>query len=981
MSRFQYIRFQLEELRELSSISKIRKALLDLPTGLDATYDRILQNINAKFRRQVMNSLKWLAFSRRSLTIEELAELFIIDPDKDIAFDEGARLFSSSVILKYFSGLIFSEKETNTVRLVHFSIKEYLISDRIEQRLTSAFSFSEADAHIYISRSCLAYIAHLSTTAEKNTEKKVLHKTAHLKNYAVKFWAIHLEEVPRVQWPADVVLAVVLALADHSLSLSIILIDQETAIKRFFEHFFKKPHCYTAYSGFRQLTEVMIAQKLGANEYITQEDLDFGLHYAAYGGHLDIVQLFLEKGADRNSHCGEWASAVHAAVSGGHMNVPEFFVSNGADVNCQPPLFLCIPYQDKQLLKYLLDHGMNIDMQDEQHGTALREAIIEDDYASYKLLLERGADVNALNEKVGTPLQAACTRWGRFVGEKDSNDDSIDDLYEKSRRLHYIEKLLSCGADPNIRGGLFATPLQAACDTSGHSTMVLATKVVELLIKHGADVNAQGGYWGSALHAAAASAFSEEKIGIMKLLLDHGAKINQKGYNGETPLHIACREGTLEAVRFLVDRGANVNAEGGPFGTSILAAVASRDKSIIAFLMDKGANINYQGGEYGSALQAHFCYYSGGVELFRFLLKYCADVNVKGGKYGTALIAACSSSCSESAECVRLLLDHGADVNAQSGEYGTALIAACDRTGRDTTVVRWLLECGADVNVQGGKHGTALSAACSRNYYEAVKLLLKHGANLHFQDCAAWYSAIRGVAISNTFYGSYDRGDSAMLGLFLNRGVNINHEHAEYGTALHAMITAEKAGRSSWRKGVDFLLKHHINPNTISERLGSALHIACVIKHEDVHVHFYSFCRACENINYLSSNAAYLLKQCPNIDVNARGGMFGTTLQAAAYSGQILSVNLLLDRNASVNVRDGKYHSALNGAVISGHWNIVKILLAAGAVPDCHLQEQPDDDWLWTVLEEDGRGAVERYRKFWEVELEKKRGREGSSNS
>ncbi|KAL6786735.1 ankyrin repeat-containing domain protein [Trichoderma sp. SZMC 28012] len=991
-SMFQYVRFQIEILQQLSSVPDIRKALLDLPIGLDATYDRILENIDTRFQRRVINSLKWLAFSRRVLAVEELAEIFIIDPDKQTAFDENDRLFSSSAITKYFSGLIVIDKgqasrkhSKDTVRLVHFSVKEYLTSDRIEGRPTSVFSFTEADAYIHIARSCLAYLMHLDTAYERNTEATIysVRNAYSLTSYAAGYWTAHLEKVPRAQWPAKVALSAVLALADHSLSLLLIMNRQLASFQHpYFKYMLKKPHCYTAYRGFSQLTEVMIAQKQSANEYITQEDLDFGLYFAAYGGNLDIVQLFLEKGANMKAHCGKWDSAVHAAVSGGHMNVLEFFVSNGADVNFRTPLFVHIPYQNPHLLKYLLDHGMNMDMHDEQHRTALHKAITDHNYADFEVLLERGADINALSDKLGTPLQAACVGLNK-------------DFTMGDRMLRPIKKLLDCGADPNIRGGEYATALQAVCSTERRSRTVLSTKAVRLLIEHSADVNVQGGHWGSALHAAAASEQSRENFETIRLLLDSGAEVDQKADDGETPLHVACYNGTIEAVRLLVDRGADVNAEGGRFGTPILAAAARpRDPlPFLTFLMDKGANINYRGGECGSSLQA---YLDGSVDddgSFHFILKYLADVNDKGGKYGTALIAACASSCSKSAECVRLLLDHGADVNAQSEEYGTALIAACQPRNKYmlhlyaeyTEIVQWLLESGADVNAQGGKHGTALSAACSWNYSKAAHLLLNHGATLNLQDYAAWYSATRHIATSDEF-GRFSpdrqdrKGDTVILELLLNRGMDVNHEHPEYGTALHAMMTAEQAG-PNWCKGINVLLEHHINPNIINERLGSALHIACLIKHEDVHAEFNLICEGCTGTNTSSSKTAYLLEHCHNIDVNAQGGTFGTAIQAAAYSGQTLSVKMLLDRKASVNARGGKYHSALNGAIISGHWNIANILLAAGAIPDCHLQEQPDEDWLQTVLEEDGRGAVERYRRFWEVELEKKRGGECASNS
>ncbi|PNP46422.1 hypothetical protein THARTR1_10744 [Trichoderma harzianum] len=665
-----------------------------------------------------------------------------------------------------------------------------------------------------------------------------------------------------------------------------------------------------------------------------------------------------------NAHCGKWDSAVHAAVNGGHMNVVEFLVSRGANVNSQSPLFVHIPERDTHLLGYLLNQGMNLDMQDEQHGTALHKAITIENSTHFELLLERGADINALSEKLGTPLQAACVTIERYTPGKLWSDDGI---------LHNIEKLLDSGADPNIRGGKYATALQAACSTS-YYMIESATKVVRLLIEHGADVNVQGGRWGSALHAAAASKYFGEKVEMMKLLLDNGAKIDQRGNDGETPLHVACREGTLEAVRFLVDRGADVNAESGRFGTPILAAAAREDSMpFLTLLMDKGATMNYEGGEYGSALQAHCWSSFDNIETLRFLLNHCANVNAKGGKYGTALIAICAHTFDGSLgkECVRLLLDHGADVNVQSDEYGTALIAACGRRKEDTTTVQWLLECGADVNAQGGQHGTALSAACSGGHSQVVELLLNNGAHLHLQDCAAWYSAIRGIT-------TYE-DDAAVLELLLNHGMDISHEHAEYGTALHVMMmmTAEPL-HQGWRAGINVLLKHHINPDIMNEQLGSALHIACATKHEDVNIEFKMLYPGFWHMNELSSKAEFLLEQWPNVNVNAQGGSFGTALQAAAYSGQTLTIRMLLDRKANVDAHAGKYHSALNGAIIGGRWNIVKILLAAGATPDCHLQEHPDEGWLQTVLEEDGRGAVERYRKFWEVELEKKRGGAGA---
>jgi hypothetical protein len=111
-----------------------------------------------------------------------------------------------------------------------------------------------------------------------------------------------------------------------------------------------------------------------------------------------------------------------------------------------------------------------------------------------------------------------------------------------------------------------------------------------------------------------------------------------------------------------------------------------------------------------------------------------------------------------------------------------------------------------------------------------------------------------------------------------------------------------------------------------------------------------------------------LLKDFPDLHVNARGGLFGNALQAAAYMGLRDVVELLLRRGAGAKLRGGKYCSALNAAVIRGFWDIVEILLEHGAVPDNVLQQDPDEAWLHVIRDDDGRGAVERYRKFWDME-------------
>jgi ankyrin repeat protein len=75
--------------------------------------------------------------------------------------------------------------------------------------------------------------------------------------------------------------------------------------------------------------------------------------------------------------------------------------------------------------------------------TALQAAVIENHEGMAKLLLAHGADINLVGGKYGTPLQDAATRG----------------------RIGLLELLIDKGADVNVEGGKYGTALQAACTT------------------------------------------------------------------------------------------------------------------------------------------------------------------------------------------------------------------------------------------------------------------------------------------------------------------------------------------------------------------------------------------------------------------------------------------------------------------------------------------------------------------------------------
>ncbi|KAL7809038.1 ankyrin repeat-containing domain protein [Trichoderma gracile] len=897
---FQYVFFQLEALQKFSSSDKVLEALHDLPRGLDATYDRLLQSLDMTFQSNIISCLKWLAFSNEVLKLEQLAEIFMLHPERGPSLDNSERLFKPKVVLNYLSSLIVlqevkDEYRTYTnIRLAHFSVKEYLLSSRILNGPGKDFAFTEEDAHLHIAHSCLAYHLQRSAMAEKET------KHLELKYYAATEWPWHLEKAPRASWPDKVMQAAARALAIRSRSLDHQLLRYQYEYRLgSHAHMSLRPQCYTARQGFLQLTDMLLSRDTGVNRYLTRKDLNAALHDAAYGGHMKVVQLCLDKRADVNSKSDVYGDALQAAANGGHAAIVSLLLNQGADIDAQRGGW----------------------------GSALQAAAEGEKLDILRLLVGRGASIDLPSNESGCVLTSAVAASNRLPW---SSCDCL--LY-----------LLDAGADINRQGGgIHGTALHEAA-----MGLPITDTAFHVLLERGADVNAPGGKYGFPLQAACAKSDNEEHV---KLLLDTGADVNAQGGKYGNALQAACHYDLPESTKMpentrvleqLIDRGADVNAQGGRLGTALQAACASGCRGgIVNILLANGADVNIHGGKYGIALNA----------------ACLAD-----RRYWDQLHSHYDGSAfwklSPRGRSIRRLLDRGAEANAPPCSCcPTALQAACK--GGMIAVVRMLLAHGADVKVQGGKYGTALQAACTAEdaYYgmaffgvDIFKLLLERGADVHARGGfygSAWHAAATHL--------SSLREENVLLQQLLDLGVDINDAGGtQHPTALHAVV-ASGWEDYFWENRILFLLQRGADPNLAAGEYGSPLQLACAMQVDQP----LSSARSTDRAIFLLENA--------DLDVNKQGGLFGSALQAAAWTGKARVVRVLLDKGAHVNLRGGKYGSAINAAVLKGYYDIVEMLLKQGATPDCHQLQGIDKAWLQEVEDECGEEAVERYRLFWE---------------
>ena len=203
LMRFCWVVLQLTELEKCSSQYEMDKQLAELPKGLDEIYSRILKNIDEKHCADTRMFLQWLAFCKRPMKIEEIAETITMDfsSDKCLVFNQDKRYADPWDVLVRCSSFVSELKGkyswlnsasqtlnnayTGYIKLSHFSVKEYLLSTYVEEY----FSIDEKTSHSKILEISIAYLLQFDDDSLPLTEAML--DSMPLAWYASDHWIDH----------------------------------------------------------------------------------------------------------------------------------------------------------------------------------------------------------------------------------------------------------------------------------------------------------------------------------------------------------------------------------------------------------------------------------------------------------------------------------------------------------------------------------------------------------------------------------------------------------------------------------------------------------------------------------------------------------------------------------------------------------------------------------------------------------------------
>ena len=537
-----------------------------------------------------------------------------------------------------------------------------------------------------------------------------------------------------------------------------------------------------------------------------------------------------------------------------------------------------------------------------------------------QILLDDKTQLNQLGGIYGTPLQAACTKGNESA----------------------FQILLKWGVDPNKQGGRFGVPINAAIagkhsdmterlmrldlnytllDPRGRTTFYTATlhgdyKIAHALLQTGVDQSTANKYGWTPLNVAADCGHFD----IVKMLLDRGADITITNDNQDSPLHSSAESGYPNIGKVLLDKGADIGTPNANGWTPLNLAAGGGHLEIVKLLIEKlSTNIDVANKNGWTPLNSAAG--NGHVEVVKFLLEKGANIETTNIYNDTPLqVAACNGHL----DVVKLLLDNNADMTIADNTNCTPLnSAACNG---HLEIVKLLLERGAAIESANDEKDTPLQVATLNGHFDVVKLLLEHNADVATADVKNWTPL--SVAAS--------KGYLEIAKFLLGKGASMSITNSSGLTPLHV------AAYNGYPSIVEFLLEQGADlnipdadestPIASAARFGHLETVRLLLKHgADVTI------ADSEKSTPFSLAARFghleimelLLEK--GADLNAPDTAFDwTPLATAATNGHLEVVKFLLDKGAeTVSNSDG--WTPINAAASNGHLEIVKLLLEKGA--------------------------------------------------
>ena len=439
-----------------------------------------------------------------------------------------------------------------------------------------------------------------------------------------------------------------------------------------------------------------------------RSDLSNVLHWAAYGGKLDVVKYLIEtKGINLNTRDNNGKTPLHDAAKQGHFSI----------------------------VRYLTDKGANLNLKENNGNTLMHFAALSGNLEMIRYLTEKEVDVKVVNNYNTTPLHLASLNGylnivQYFIEEKSAELNAKNNggntamhFAASSGYLRIIKYLQGKGADVNLSNQDGWTPMLEAAYAGKWF-------IVKFLANNGANVKATNTNGSSALHFAA----RDGEVDMVNLLIQNEPNVDAIDRDGWLPAFWAARYGHLDVIKLLVEEKSADYRIADRSGMSLLhAAVLSGDLDMVKYLIkEKKFNVNVPDNSFYARSALHLAAHNGYFEIVKYLIEKSATINAIDEDNATPLLKAANQ---KNWDVVRYLIERVANVGIADNvakylidekgvSYSGDIFSSAEK-GNLGIVKYFIEEKGKAVDSKNSNDDTPLHKAAYGGYLNVVKYLIE----------------------------------------------------------------------------------------------------------------------------------------------------------------------------------------------------------------------------------------------------------------
>ncbi|KAN0095697.1 hypothetical protein V8E51_016408 [Hyaloscypha variabilis] len=191
---------QIDMIRPLKRPKIIKEALEKLPKTLDETYERILLRLSTEAEEnlvQMRRIFAFVTFAKHPLTLAELAQAVVVEIWGK-QFDEDAAFYDPKDLLCLCRPLIDISPSTGFLGFVHYSVQEFLLSERLSsaEGAVRMFALNERSCHLEIAEICLTFVSFddfADGPCQTFNEFQDRKEKYPFLDYAAEHWPFHTE--------------------------------------------------------------------------------------------------------------------------------------------------------------------------------------------------------------------------------------------------------------------------------------------------------------------------------------------------------------------------------------------------------------------------------------------------------------------------------------------------------------------------------------------------------------------------------------------------------------------------------------------------------------------------------------------------------------------------------------------------------------------------------------------------------------------